>query len=451
MDLGGASSRLMERSRLREMVSKCLDGRQLIFFGIRGDDVEGVGDQPELAAAFSIIAAHGGRTALLSGSLEQITGRRVDLDAYDIDAELHEAGVVELRRQILRVLSQPSVIFTYRPSTFLSAICFARNDLCEYAGMFAAHQSAFEHKPWVESTVRQMGIPSIPWTYVADEDQMETVRRLADGPLVFRRSRSSGGAGLVRIGSATEIQLLWPEQDEAFVSVAPYIPDGVPVNVSGVVWHDGVTLHGASVQLIGVQGLTSRPFGYCGNDFGAAKDLNPGVLVHMEEATVRIGRWLYSCGYSGAFGVDFLIDDDRALFMEVNPRLQGVSHLACQSAAIAGNSCVLLEHLAANLGIGCGDEGLPLTEQVASAPEVAHLVIHAPDPGPPEFSGEDLKFAVMEWPLVQRIDVVCPRGVWPEPGATIGRITVRDRVTDSGFELRPTWANRLTNLRAGVE
>ena len=101
----------MDRSQLRNAISRRIGDRNLVFFGTRGDDVEGVGDQPQLAAAFSLIGTHRGRSGLLSGSLEDICGSRVDLDSYDIDDELQAEAVVELRRQVMRVLSRPSVVF----------------------------------------------------------------------------------------------------------------------------------------------------------------------------------------------------------------------------------------------------------------------------------------------------------------------------------------------------
>lgn len=432
----------MERALLKKEISRRLDGRQLVYFGTRGDDAEGVGDQPELAAVFSLIAAHHGRAVVQSVALEDLTGERVDLDAYDIDDDLHRPEVVELRRAILRMLWKASVVFTYRPSTFLSAICFARQDRCLYAGMFKDHQAAFEHKPWVESSIRAMGIPAIPWTYIADEEQLDALPFLAEGPIVLRRSRSSGGTGLYRIESAAELQALWPDQDEAFVSLAPFIPNGIPTNVSGVVWHDGVTLHGASVQLIGVPALTSRPFGYCGNDFGAAQDLPTKVVLQMEHSTMLIGRWLLSLGYRGAFGVDFLVEEERALFTEINPRLQGVTHLACQAGAAAGESCVLLEHLAANLGVSAPD-GPSLAEQVVETSRLSHVVFHRPEPPVAYLDGLSVADNLLKSNGVARLDVVCPPNVIPRPGATIARATLAARVSDTGLRLTEPWASRI--------
>lgn len=439
----------MNREELRRLVRSKLDGRQLVFFGIRGDDAEGLGDIPELRAVFSVVGAHRGRLGVSSLALEELTGRRVDLDAHDIDDDLRVPEVVDLRRAVLRALSSESVVVTYRPSTFLSAICFARRDRCTYAGLFKDHQAAFEHKPWVESAVRGLGIPSIPWVYIADEDQLETLQYLSEGPVMLRRSRSSGGTGLTRVASGAELAATWPQQEESFVSVAPYISDGIPTNVGGVVWHDGVTLHRPSVQLIGIPQCTSRPFGYCGNDFGAIRDQGPQVIDEMDRATRRIGEWLGSHGFVGAYGVDFLITPEGPLFTEVNPRMQGVTHLACQLSAAAQESCIMLEHLAALLGIAA-PVSRPLQEQLIDGRDLAHLVIHRTEDATGVGDSEGIADALLDWPEVRRADVTCRPGLKVDPGATLTRITIDDRVTTTGFELVEPWASRVSEAVAGT-
>ena len=400
-----------------------------------------------MRAVFSVLAPSRPRANVRTLSLEQLTGRRVDLDVHDIDNELGTSATVELRRAVLRALSRRSVVFTYRPSTFLSAICFARQDTCTYAGLFKDHQAAFEHKPWVESSLRALGIPTIPWTYVADEDQLDALDYLVDGPVVLRTSRSSGGAGLTKLDSGADLQQAWPRQAELFASVAPYIAGGTPANVSGVVWREGVTLHGASVQLIGVPECTRRPFGYCGNDFGAAKQLDPTAVDEMDERTRQIGQWLQSFGFLGAFGVDYLVTEAGPLFTEINPRFQGVTHLSCQLAAARNQSCVMLEHLAALLGVEAPLSD-PLRQQLSDVPEVAHVVLHWPDERPGRVDTGLVQDLAMAWPEVKRTDVICPEGVTVDAGATIIRLTVHDRLTRTGFELLEPWRSRMSEAVA---
>lgn len=426
----------MNRRDLVDLVSKRIGRRQLVFVGTRGDDAEGVCDVPQLVAVYSLIASLQSRSSVQSLALEELTGERVDLDTSDIDsdAQAGEPAVAEFRRAIMQCLGRESVVVTYRPTGFLSAICFSLRARCEYAGMFYAQQSAFEHKPWVETSLGALGVDTVPWIYVADEHQLEVLEILASGPVVLRRSQSSGGTGIIRVESASGLKVPWPVGADGFLSAAPYI-DGVPTNVSGVVWHDGVTLHCPSIQVVGVDLLTTRQFGYCGNDFDAVRDLDPRAVDGMETTALRVGGWLRTQGYLGGFGVDFLVEGQRTRFVELNPRLQGVTHLACQWAAATDRSCVLLEHLAASLGLDAPPSE-PLAAQLREMAGLSHLVLHqfaaSAHPKP-----EKVALELSAQPEVSRVDVVPRPGVRLAEGATLARATLTVRATRDGASLTP--------------
>lgn len=435
----------ISRSALRAWVLEELGDRQLVWFGTRGDDIESIADLPHLDLAFSLIAPYRRRTTIGATALEDLTGTRPDLDTYELDDHTREQGVEELRRGLLRALRRPSALVTYRPSRFLSAISFARRDRCRYLGMFKDHQFAFEHKPWVESAVADLGLPAIPWSYVADSEQLETVASLRQGSVLLRRSRTTGGVGLIRVDDPEDLDALWPDEDEAFVSVAPFLEGGVPVNVGAVAWKDGVTVHPASIQLIGHPTLTTRPFGFCGNDFGAVGDLGPDLLAAIERAVVRVGDWMRRHGYLGAFGVDFLVVDGIPLFTEVNPRFQGSTHLSCRLSLASNEPGILLEHVAALLG-HAAPPYRPLARQAADHPRGAHAVFHWRGPETARLDSAAIVGAALEEPSIQQVDVVAHPGIWTEPGATVARVTTSDRLTTTGFDLVADWPGRLADL-----
>ncbi|MEJ7783377.1 MAG: ATP-grasp domain-containing protein [Solirubrobacteraceae bacterium] len=430
----------MNRRRALDDISRGLDGRRLVWFGTRGEDVEAIADLPELSASFSIIAPHHGRSMLDSVALEELTGVRVDLDMHDIDDEPpHAEAVDELRRRLLHTLSRRTALFTYRPSTLVSAVAFARRERCRYLGLFKDHQAAFEHKPWVETEVAQLGVAHIPWTYISDEEQLVTLQFLDEGPVMLRRSRSSGGVGLLRLDDGSLLAESWPQEDEAYVSVAPFIDAALPVNVSAVIWHDGITIHPASVQLIGIPSLTGRPFGYCGNDFGAVTDLEREQVEAIEAAVMRIGRWLGSHGYRGAFGVDFLVTPEGVpLFTEVNARFQGSTHASGQIAVASDESGLMLDHLAALLGLDA-PSSRGLWEQAHDIARFAHFVVHWLGGTAERIDARPLVAALRAMPATRRIDIVTPNGLLTNPGATVARVTVQDRVTATGFDLASRW------------
>ena len=434
----------MNRARLLRQVSAKLGSRRLVWAGIRGDDAEPLADLPQFDASYTIINAYSRRLSVEGKAYEDLTGTRVDLETWDIDDHLDASATATFRRLMLQALAAPSALLPYRPSSFLSAIWFARRDRCRHLGLFGGHQAAFEHKPWVETSIADLGVPTIPWTYVADEEQLHTKTMLRRGSVMLRRSRTSGGEGIVRVDDADQLRAHWPHVAEAFVSVAPYIEGGIPVNVGATAWPDGVTVHYPSIQLIGVADCVTRPFGYCGNDFARAKDLSPEILDQIERSTRLIGDWLRSFGYRGTFGVDFLVHDGVPLFTEINPRFQGSTHASCQLAIDAGESCLMLEHLAAMLGLSAPPQQRPVRTMAADAPALAHFVVHWIGDEPAHLDTASLLRQFMAAGRPVRAEVLTRADLLTNRGAAVGRFVCRESVTRTGFDLSEPFAGVLS-------
>lgn len=427
---------MVERGPLLADVERRLGDRRLVWAGIRGDDIEPLADLSQLYASFSLAGNFSSRGGVQSVAYEDLTGIRVDPEIWDIDNYPHEPATKEFRHGLLRALSSDGALLPYRPSEFLSAVHFARlDDDCLNLGLFGAQQSAFEHKPWVESAVRKLGLPRIPWTYVADEEQLKARDVSRHGSVVLRRSRTSGGQGFVHVESPDDLASAWPTVDEAFVSVSPFIGGGVPINVGATVWQDGnVTVHHPSVQLIGIESCVTREFGYCGNDFGRSRDLGDETVAQIEETTIAIGAWLHQHGYLGTFGVDFLEHDGTPLFTEVNPRFQGSTHASCRLSIEAGEACLMLEHVAALLGLP-SPERRPLREIVSATPDFANVVVHWTGPSAQSVDAYELADRLREVDDSVRSDVITPDEVANDPGSAVARFTLRRQVTRSGFDL----------------
>jgi hypothetical protein len=430
---------MSEREALVSEVTRRLGDRRLVWAGLRGDDIEPLLDVPQTDAAFSIIAAYSGRRTVEALAHEDLTGVRVDLDAWDIDDELTMPATQEFRRAMLAALARPSALVAYRPSRFLSAIWFARKESCVSLSLFGAHQAAFEHKPWVESAIAALGVPTIPWVYVADEER-ERVRRLVQGgSVMLRRTRGSGGAGMVRIDDPDEVDQHWPQNPEAFVSVTPYLDQALPLNVGATVWSDAVTVHRASVQLIGIEQCVTRPFGYCGNDFSVAANLETGILESVEKSVLTIGTWLRSFGYLGTFGVDFLVYRGVPLFTEVNARFQGSTALSCRLSIEEDMPCLLLEHVAAMLGCEPLRDSRTLQEAARDTRPRSQLIVHWVGEEPQMMDGHTLADLAMEAVVSTRADVVCSPELVVHRGGVVARLTAASTMTTDGYELTPVW------------
>jgi len=421
-------------------VSAALGNRELIWFGIRGHDAAGLLALPQFTSSFSITAPLRAAKLSASESLEEATGVRVDLDAYDIDFD-PSPSVTVLRRRLLGRLRGPCAITTYRPSHFLSAVHFASLETTRYLGLFKDRQTAFEHKPWVESELGRAGVRTLPWRYFADESRDQVKLAVGRGPQVLRASRSSGGEGIELVNSPESVDDKWPFRDDHLVSATAFLADAVPVNVGAVAFPDGtVAVHPASIQLIGLPLCTSRRFGYCGNDFGVAGRLTPGTLLELDRMTKASGAWLASAGYLGAFGADFLVDGESVLLTEINARMQGSTALSAELAERIGHPGVLLDHLASFLDLAPGPQ-LSLVDWAREVPAVGQVVVHNT-----RAAGVFRQRAALPaWPDL-RLELVPTPEVEVLPGAVLCRLVHEGPVTTNGYDLAAPVGARIEHV-----
>jgi ATP-grasp domain len=412
------------RKLIRDLQDR-LGARKLVWVGTRGYDSSCLMDLPQFSESYAIIAPLGSVSLAVDFALEEVSGQRVDLDTYKIDDDRSEPAQ-ELRRRLLDSLNEPAAVLAYRPSALLSALCYPRSDFVTYLGMFHERQATFEHKPWVENELRRRGLPIIPWRYFAKEDRQRLEEEVTSlGALVVRANRSDGGAGVKAISSPDEIAAHISDSRDGFVAATPLLEPHVPLNVNACVFQDGtISLHPASMQLIGIEACTRRRFGYCGNDFAAIKDLDSELLQQFDSITRRAGRWLWSQGYLGAFGVDALVHQGRLLLAEINPRFQGSSLLSARIDRAMGRPDLFLCHLAAHLGLAAPPDRR-LSEIVQEQGSFAQVVYH----------NLQTEAALAEVPdLVGdlALELIPSADVRVHPNATVWRVLVPGAVTRNG-------------------
>jgi hypothetical protein len=360
--------------RIQE-IQAALGNRGLLWFGVRGADAAPLAALPQFRGAFSIIAPLGTGFAH-DECLETLSGERVDLDTYDIDAD-RSAHLETLRRSLYDALRDPTGLVVYRPSRFLSSVYFPRMEQTLNLGMFHERQAPFEHKPWVETELRAIGVPTLPWRYYPDHDRGALRAAVEKGPLVIRASRSDGGAGIVLVDTPEDIEQIAPRHDDSFLAACPYLPDATPLNVNACVFPNGeAALHAASIQIIGHPDLTTRRFGYCGNDFAAVRNLPHSTVVALEGHVRTLAKWLSDQGFRGAFGVDALLDEAGGLYIvEINPRFQGSSWAAADIDRSLDRPDMYLNHVAAFLGLPAPAD-VPLTALIGQQPLLSLIVYH---------------------------------------------------------------------------
>jgi len=414
------------RQRVAE-IERRLGGRRLVFFGTRGTDARPLLEISNFEEVFSQIAPLEA-VSIQETCLETIKKERVDLNAYSIDSDT-SAAVLELRDHLLRAFGRPSAVIPYRPCAVLTSACFARANLVRYLGLFHEKQSAFEHKPWMETQLAAAGVRVLPWGYYADEDKALILEAAATGPFVLRINRSDGGFGLTLLHDPGQLHHVWPQHLDGFLAAAPLLVPSIPLNVGACVFPGGgISLHPPSLQLIGLRACTNRPFGYCGNDFARIGDLDREILEELERITIVVGAWLGSQGYLGAFGIDALVFDGEVYLVEVNPRFQGCSLLSAAICRELDRPDIFLDHMAAFLALPPPPR-IGLHAFSRCQPKVAHVACHNllarhVHPAPDLPKAHPIASPLFPGPGV----AVAPEGI-------LFDARFQEAVTDGGFEL----------------
>lgn len=416
------------RNRIAE-IDRRLGTQRLVFFGTRGSDAETLVQIPQFAEIFSQVAPLRA-VSVPETCLERLTNERVDLDSYDIDRD-RGPEVKEIRRALLNAFEQPAAVLAYRPCAVLASAWFPRSDRVRHMGIFHQKQASFEHKSWVESQLATCGVKVLPWSYYADDELNLILEAVRAGPMVLRANKTDGGAGVRFVERSHELQSSWPIHFDGFLAAAPFLSPSIPLNINACVFPTGeVTLHGPSLQLIGVDVATTRRFGYCGNDFARIADMDTRLIKDFEKIVIRTGKWLHSNGYLGVFGVDALIYGDEVYLTEVNPRFQGSSLMSAYIDKELDRPDLYLDHIAAFLGLG-PPRCIPLCELVKKQPPYAHVVCHNGKPGPVRstVSSSD--------PMPVRCRLIPEKVVYVKPNAITFQAVFPRSVTTDGVSLLP--------------
>lgn len=109
----------------------------------------------------------------------------------------------------------------------------------------------------------------------------------------------------------------------------------------------------------------------------------------------------------------------------------------------------MLEHIAAFLKVAAPPQR-PLRDLVAEIPSFAHVVVHWTGQAAKSLDPAALVRRVTAHARGSRVDVLTRPDLSTNPGAVVARLTVRDRVTSTGFDLLPPWTGIVDEWRGRV-
>jgi len=205
-----------------------------------------------------------------------------------------------------------------------------------------------------------------------------------DGPFVVQPPVGSSGENTYFVSSEAAFEGVMDTLDpEQWVKLSKYIP--VPsLNGHCIVLRTNSGLRSIavcpSVQIVGARGCTNRAEIYCGNDFSAAGRVPEYVIEEICTIMEKVGIYMGSKGFLGIFGMDFLLNGDEVLALEINPRFQGSTMLLSLLQADRGEIPLAALHVMQFMGLmeAFSAEFLEQLQRMYRAPYAgAHLIIHS--------------------------------------------------------------------------
>lgn len=187
-------------------------------------------------------------------------------------------------------------------------------------------------------------------------DYRQIIKKIGE-PFLIQLEYSIGGDGTFIIRDNDQFNDLrlrrLLDKDQA-VRICRYI-EGPTFNINAAIVETDVgpaiVKSYPSLQIVGLPDCTAQETKYCGNDFTAMKKQTDSIIQQIADLTETIGNILFGFGYRGIFGLDFILDENKILLLEINPRFQGSTLLTHRLELLQRKNPLIRYHLAA-YGIG---------------------------------------------------------------------------------------------------
>jgi predicted ATP-grasp superfamily ATP-dependent carboligase len=220
----------------------------------------------------------------------------------------------------------------------VNTVCYRSIGFLEKDRRFRVLAPSITLKDMFDDKLRQLELFAkleikTPTTFVTrlDETSFNEASDILDGSFVVQPPIGSSGENTYIISNDGDFdrakEVLGPDQR---VKVSKFLP-GPSLNGHCVVLNTREGLSAISVcpsvQIVGARDCTNRAEIYCGNDFTAAGRISENVREKTCTIMEKVGLYMGKKGFLGIFGMDFLLDGDEVLALEINPRFQGSTML----------------------------------------------------------------------------------------------------------------------------
>lgn len=140
---------------------------------------------------------------------------------------------------------------------------------------------------------------------------------------VVQSQNSSGGSNTFLLNKQNLHEIEENINQNEIYSVSEYCENNIPININCILSKNAITLFPASIQII----KADERIIYAGADFIEYRKMKEAIKNKVKKYSLAICEQLQKIGYTGILGIDYIIHNDEAYFMEINPRFQSSTNL----------------------------------------------------------------------------------------------------------------------------
>lgn len=143
-----------------------------------------------------------------------------------------------------------------------------------------------------------------------------------DGTYILQKVISSGGYETRKMSLEECAKYVSENSSEEVYILSPYLTNAVPINVHLVIFDDDCIVFPPSLQILQE---SHRHFIYIGADFHT--NFESDIYSKIISESKKVANCMRNMGYRGVCGIDYMLTQDKLLFLEVNARFQSSTFL----------------------------------------------------------------------------------------------------------------------------
>lgn len=293
-------------------------------------------------------------------AVERGSGRRIVWTHTSL-VEAYGGPLGEEMRAFLRRDDLPRFVVPYRSTEFLARLARESGGRLSVLANPLGLKTRFDDKIAFREEAQRRGLMVPPGEITEAKGLEPGLFKRWGTPFVVTERIGSSGNQTHLVETSGELLHLRESLAAKLGPEAPVIASaflaGPAVGATGLIYGGQAWMSHPSVMVTGLEGCAMHRFDYAGSDYSAYLRLPRAVQARIEASTLQVGEWAAGAGYTGIFGVDFIVHGGEAYALELNPRMLGTTQLLSElERREGGRPPTVFWHLAGFLGLDAGEE-----------------------------------------------------------------------------------------------